>query len=264
MTMTSHSASVGAANGAAPSNGSAHGNGSSNGDGNSNSNGNSNGNGSTPRTKICVYCGASAGGSPAHMEMARQLARVMAANNIDLVYGGGTVGLMGEVAKTLCKLSGPDAVHGVIPEALVKYERDGTYQTVNDDNQIVPDRAMYGRTTVVKDMHTRKKIMAEEVFSGGPGSGFIALSGGYGTMEEIFETITWNQLGIHTNGICLLNVDGYWDGIVQWIEKAVEQGFVRQANKDIVVTATTAEGAVTALRDYKVSEATYKLKWGSQ
>ncbi|PHH90723.1 hypothetical protein CDD83_2828 [Cordyceps sp. RAO-2017] len=217
-----------------------------------------------PRTKICVYCGASAGSSPAHMEMARQLARVMAANNIDLVYGGGTVGLMGEVAKTLCELRGPDAVHGIIPEALVKYERDGTYQTVNADNQVVPDQARYGRTTVVGDMHTRKKLMAEEVFAGGPGSGFIALSGGYGTMEEIFETITWNQLGIHSRGICLLNVDGYWDGIVAWLDTAVRQGFVKQANKDIVVTATSPDDAVRALRDYRVSEAIYKLQWGSQ
>lgn len=171
---------------------------------------------------------------------------------------------MGEIAKTLCELSGPDSVHGIIPEALVKYERDGTYQTLNADNQVVPDQAKYGRTTVVADMHTRKKLMAEEVFAGGPGSGFIALSGGYGTMEEIFETITWNQLGIHSRGICLLNVDGYWDGIVQWIDTAVQQGFVKQANKDIVVTATTAHDAVRALRDYKVSEATFKLQWGAQ
>ncbi|PHH78138.1 hypothetical protein CDD82_3190 [Ophiocordyceps australis] len=217
-----------------------------------------------PRTKICVYCGASGSNNPSHMEMARQLAKVLAANNISLVYGGGTVGLMGEVAKTLCELSGPDSVHGIIPEALVKYERDGTYQTVNSNNQFVPDQARYGRTTVVADMHTRKKLMAEEVFSGGPGSGFIALSGGYGTMEEIFETITWNQLGIHSRGICLLNVDGYWDGIITWIDKAVEQGFIKQANKEIVVTATSAEDAVACLSNYKVSEATFKLQWGSQ
>lgn len=177
------------------------------------------------------------------------------------VYGGGTVGLMGEVAKTLCAINGPDSVHGVIPEALVKYERDGTYQTVTADNQVVPDQTTYGRTTVVKDMHTRKKIMAEEVFSGGPGSGFIGLSGGYGTVEEIFETTTWNQLGIHKNGICLLNVNGYWDGIVQWLETAVDEGFVKAANKDIMVTANTPEGAVKALQDYKVSEGTFKLEW---
>jgi uncharacterized protein (TIGR00730 family) len=171
---------------------------------------------------------------------------------------------MGEVAKTLCALKGPDSVHGVIPEALVKYERDGTYQTVNQDNQVVPDQAKYGRTTVVKDMHTRKMLMAEEVFAGGPGSGFIGLSGGYGTMEEIFETTTWNQLGIHQKGICLLNIGGYWDGIVQWLDKSVEEGFVKQGNKEILVTANTPEEAIKALREYRVSTDTYKLEWGKQ
>ena len=170
---------------------------------------------------------------------------------------------MGELAKTLVALKGPDAVHGIIPEALVKYERDGTYQTTNAAKQVVPDHSTYGRTTVVKDMHERKKMMAEEVFAGGPGSGFIGLSGGYGTMEEIFETTTWNQLGIHKNGICLLNINGYWDGIVQWLEKAVEEGFIKASNKDILVTATTPEEAIKALAEYKVSEGTYKLKWSS-
>lgn len=223
-----------------------------------------NGTNGTPRTKICVFCGSSAGASPAHLAAARELGKIMAENNIDLVYGGGTVGLMGEVAKTVCSINGPKAVHGVIPDALVKYERDGTYQTVNEHGQFIPDESVYGHTTVVKDMHTRKQLMAEEVFSGGPGSGFIGLSGGYGTMEEVFEVITWNQLGIHTKGICLLNIEGYWDGIVQWLGKATEQGFVKPGNQNIVVSADTAAGAVTALRDYKVSEATFKLEWGRQ
>jgi uncharacterized protein (TIGR00730 family) len=217
----------------------------------------------TPRTRICVYCGAGAGTNPEHLEAARQLARAMAANNIDLVYGGGTVGLMGEVAKTLCAINGPESVHGIIPEALVKYERDGTYQTVTAGGKVVPDEATYGRTTVVRDMHTRKKLMAEEVFAGGPGSGFIGLSGGFGTVEEIFETTTWNQLGIHNKGICLLNINGYWDGILQWLDKSVDEGFVKEANKHILVTATTPEGAIKALRDYRVSEATFKLNWES-
>ncbi|CAI6096315.1 unnamed protein product [Clonostachys chloroleuca] len=216
-----------------------------------------------PRAKVCVYCGANAGSSPLHLEAARELGRAMAANNIDLVYGGGTVGLMGEVAKTLVSINGPDSVHGIIPEALVKYERDGTYQTTNKSNQVVPEESVYGRTTVVKDMHTRKKLMAEEVFAGGPGSGFIGLSGGFGTMEEIFETTTWNQLGIHSNGIVLLNINGYWDGIVQWLDKAVEEGFVKEANKNILVTSTTPEGALKALRDYKVADGIYQLKWES-
>ncbi|OAA36306.1 lysine decarboxylase-like protein [Metarhizium rileyi] len=218
----------------------------------------------TPRAKICVFCGSSYGANPAHMEAARQLGRVMAGNDIDLVYGGGTVGLMGEVAKTVCAINGPDSVHGIIPEALVRYERDGTYQTVNVNNQVVPTESVYGRTTVVKDMHTRKKLMAEEVFEGGPGSGFIGLSGGYGTMEEVFEVITWNQLGIHTKGIVLLNIEGYWDGIVQWLGKASEQGFVKPGNENIVVAAADAESAVKALSDYRVSEATFKLQWGKQ
>ncbi|KAH6893197.1 hypothetical protein B0T10DRAFT_481712 [Thelonectria olida] len=216
------------------------------------------------RTKICVYCGASAGASPAHIEAARELGRVMAANNIDLVYGGGTVGLMGEVAKTIVAINGPKSVHGIIPEALVKYERDGTYQTVNSNNQVVPDREVYGVTTVVEDMHTRKKLMAEEVFSGGPGSGFIGLSGGFGTVEEIFETTTWNQLGIHSQGIVLLNIEGYWDGIIQWMDRAAEEGFVKPANKDILVTSNTPEGAIKALREYKVSDSIYQLQWGKQ
>jgi uncharacterized protein (TIGR00730 family) len=170
---------------------------------------------------------------------------------------------MGEVAKTLCSLKGPDAVHGIIPEALVKYERDGTY-TVDTMGTAVPDEATYGKTTIVKDMHTRKKLMAEEVFAGAPGSGFIGLSGGFGTMEEIFETTTWNQLGIHKKGICLLNVNGFWDGILKWLDDAVDQGFVKPANKHILVTADTPAKAIQALRDYQVSDATYKLEWGKQ
>ncbi|KAL2760845.1 hypothetical protein ACRALDRAFT_1046012 [Sodiomyces alcalophilus JCM 7366] len=219
------------------------------------------GNATTPRTTICVYCGASAGYNPAHMEAARRLARVMAANKIALVYGGGTVGLMGEVAKTLVALSGPDWVHGIIPEALVKYERDGTYQSVDSHDMQIPEEAVYGRTTVVKDMHTRKRMMAQEVIAGGPGSGFIALSGGFGTIEEVLETTTWVQLGIHNRGICLLNIDGFFDGILTWIRRAVDEGFIQGGNADILVTASTAEDAVRALQVYQVPSSTMKLEW---
>ncbi|EXK77267.1 hypothetical protein FOQG_18022 [Fusarium oxysporum f. sp. raphani 54005] len=206
----------------------------------------------TPRTKICVYCGAGTGVSPAYMEAARALARVMAANNMDLVYGGGTVGLMGEIAETLVSINGPQSVHGIIPEALVQYERAGSRE------RHIPDEAIFGRTTLVKDMHTRKKIMAEEVFAGGPGSG------GFGTMEEIFKTTTWIQLRIHSRGIVLLNVEGYWDGIIQWLDKATEQGFVKPGNKGLLAVADSAEGAINALLEYKVSDSIYHLKWGSQ
>lgn len=179
------------------------------------------------------------------------------------MYGGGTIGIMGEVARTLVSLSGPDAVHGVIPEPLIRYERNMPAAATSSDLKI-PDEDIFGRTTVVPDMHTRKKLMAQEVFEGGPGSGFIALSGGYGTLEEIFETATWNQLGIHKSGMCLLNVDGFYDGIVQWINKSADSGFIGGANRDILATATDAEGALEALRNYKVSADTFKLEWGEQ
>jgi uncharacterized protein (TIGR00730 family) len=241
----------------------------------------------TKRTKICVYCGASPGVNPAHMEAARELARHMAKNNIALgtspsfktllhypkltralVYGGGTVGLMGEIAKTLVSLSGPESVHGIIPEALVRYERDPTYTSTKvDENGTklhIPEEKLFGKTTVVKDMHTRKQMMAQEVLAGGPGSGFITLSGGYGTIEELMETCTWNQLGIHDKGICLLNINGFYDGILAWIDRSAKEGFMKAENRDILVSATTAEDAIKALREYKVSPARYKLQWGNQ
>lgn len=233
------------------------------------------------------------------METARALARAMAANDIGLgmlppfstpfyfpyaalssytmltrriviVYGGGTVGLMGEVAKTLVSLSGPDAVHGVIPEALVKYERDSTYKSTLKNGEgsaevlDVPEQQVFGRTTVVKDMHTRKQMMAQEVLAGGPGSGFIALAGGYGTMEELLETATWNQLGIHHKGIVVLNTNGYYDGLLEWVRNSASEGFIKGANANIIVEAKTAEDAIKALKEYKVSESQLKLSWGNQ
>lgn len=171
---------------------------------------------------------------------------------------------MGEVAKTLCELKGPDAVHGIIPEALVKWERDDNYTTVNKNGHFLPDEFKYGRTTIVPDMHTRKKLMAEEVFAGGPGSGFIGLPGGFGTMEELFEMIAWNQLDIHDKGIVLLNVNDFWRGMLDLINTGAEEGFIREKNKSIVVAANTGDEAIKMLREYKVSPATYGLKWGMQ
>jgi uncharacterized protein (TIGR00730 family) len=199
------------------------------------------------------------------MEAARSLAKVMADQNIGLVYGGGTVGLMGEVARTLVSISGPESVHGIIPAPLVKYERGPQSQTPS--NHLTPDSLpayeSYGKTTVVKDMHTRKHMMAKEVLEGAEGSGFIALSGGYGTLEELMEVVTWNQLGIHNRGVVLLNVEGYWDGLLKWVGDSVESGFVGQSNREIIREAKNAEDAVRELRDYRVSEGRFKLEWGN-
>jgi uncharacterized protein (TIGR00730 family) len=191
----------------------------------------------------------------------------MARNNIRLVYGGGTVGIMGEVAKTLVSLSGPSSVHGIIPEALIKYEQNWdpsqAEDSVKDVGKVI-DEKIFGKTTVVKDMHTRKHLMAKEVIAGGPGSGFVALSGGYGTLEELMEVTTWNQLGIHDRGVIVFNVDGYWDGLIQWVRNAVIQGFISTTNSGILVEALDAEEVVTCLKEYKNSEGRFNLEWNAE
>lgn len=210
------------------------------------------------------------------MAAARALARTMAAHNISLVYGGGTVGLMGEVARTLVSLSGPESVHGIIPAPLVKYERGPDSEAASSFSENgaangnggkkagVPEYEVYGKTTVVKDMHTRKQMMAQEVLAGGEGSGFVALPGGYGTLEELMEVVTWNQLGIHNRGVVVLNVEGYWDGLLNWVKGAVEAGFVGEGNKSIIKEARSGEEAVEALRDYRVAAGRFKLEWGNE
>ncbi|MCJ1307649.1 hypothetical protein MMC25_001296 [Agyrium rufum] len=248
---------------------------------------------------VCVFCGSSPGTNPAHLAAARSLAQTFHKHGITLVYGGGTVGLMGELARHLVSLSGPDSVHGIIPRALVKYEQQGrgkpppppvvdaennntksdkretdtgvgsraavaaaSTTTSYSDSGI--DEQIYGRTTIVSDMHTRKNAMAQLVLNGGPGSGFVGLSGGYGTLEELFEITTWNQLGIHDKGVVVFNVEGYYDGILAWVRNAVEAGFVGEGNRGIMVEAREAEEVVRALREYKAAEGRFKLEWGEK
>ncbi|KAK7552146.1 hypothetical protein IWX49DRAFT_166700 [Phyllosticta citricarpa] len=231
-----------------------------------------------PRPVVCVFCGASSGTSPKHMAAARALAHALHANNMRLVYGGGTVGLMGEVAQTLVSLSGPSAVHGIIPAALVKLEQN--YEEASKqaeqqalDNGLPPSASgprnvineqLYGRTTVVKDMHTRKQMMAQEVIRGGPGGGFVALSGGFGTAEELMEIITWNQLGIHNRGVVVFNVDGYWDGLIAWVKNAVSSGFIAPTNAGIMVEALDSEEVIQCLKEYKIAEGRFNLNWGEE
>ncbi len=160
---------------------------------------------------------------------------------------------MGEIAKTLVSLSGPGAVHGIIPEALITWEQELSGAMI--------DEQIYGGSTVVADMHTRKRLMAKRVIEGGPGSGFVALSGGYGTLEELMEIITWNQLGIHSRGIVLFNVEGYYDGLIQWVETAVSSGFISPGNAGILVEALAADEVVTQLREYRVAEGRFNLDW---
>ncbi|KAL2863014.1 LOG family protein [Aspergillus lucknowensis] len=234
---------------------------------------------------VCVFCGSVEGADPVHMETARRLAHIFHENNIQLVYGGGTKGLMGEIARTLVKLSGPSAVHGVIPRALVRVEPGYN----NSNNSSGQDEASgggggggggkeaervvtgsdggaqssseYGITTIVPDMHTRKRLMAQKVGEGGPGSGFVSLAGGFGTIEEVMEMTTWNQLGIHHVGVVLLNVGGYWDGLLAWVRNAVKQGYISEENGRILVEAKNVEEVWPKLVEYQISAGRMKLNW---
>uniref|UniRef100_A0A0B7K0P2 Cytokinin riboside 5'-monophosphate phosphoribohydrolase n=1 Tax=Bionectria ochroleuca TaxID=29856 RepID=A0A0B7K0P2_BIOOC len=153
--------------------------------------------------------GASSGNDPAHIEAAKALAHALHRYGIELVYGGGTTGIMGAIASTLVELSGPNAVHGIIPAALARHEEEVTKECA--------DPSRFGTRTVVRDMHTRKRLMVKSVLDGAAGSGFVALSGGYGTMEELLEVTTWYQLDIHGRNVCIFNVRGFYDGLLYWI-----------------------------------------------
>jgi uncharacterized protein (TIGR00730 family) len=161
---------------------------------------------------ICVYCGANAGASPRFAEEARALAAALVERNLSLVYGGGNVGLMGIIADEVLRLGGE--VTGVIPTALVEREVGHTGLT---------------RQFIVKDMHERKAMMAQLA------DGFIAMPGGLGTLEELFEVLTWAQLGIHSKPIGLLNVDGYYDSLVAFVRHATEQGLVRPQHAQLMM-----------------------------
>ncbi|RHZ67433.1 hypothetical protein CDV55_101084 [Aspergillus turcosus] len=233
---------------------------------------------------VCVFCGSVAGNDPIHMETARALAHEFHKNNVQLVYGGGTKGLMGELARTLVSLSGPQAVHGVIPRALVRVEPGydnkakreeekptersgkGAERTIKEplDKTALLGESEYGTTTIVPDMHTRKRLMAEKVMAGGPGSGFVSLAGGFGTIEEVMEMTTWNQLGIHHLGIVLLNVNGYWDGLLSWVQSAVKEGYIGADNGKILVEAKDPREVLPKLLEYRVSNGRMDLDWGQE
>jgi uncharacterized protein (TIGR00730 family) len=161
---------------------------------------------------ICVYCGAKPGVTPAYAAAARALGAALVENNVALVYGGGKVGLMGVIADEVLRLGGE--VSGVIPTALVELEVGHTGLT---------------RQFIVKDMHERKAMMAQL------SDGFIAMPGGMGTLEELFEMLTWSQLGIHRKPIGLLNVDNYYDALVQFIAHAQSQGFILPAHAEAMM-----------------------------
>lgn len=154
---------------------------------------------------ICIYCGSSPGSRDDFRRAARQMGKALVKNKLALVYGGAGVGLMGALADTVMQSGGE--VHGVIPRFLMRAEIA---------------HAQLTKLHIVDSMHERKTLMAEL------SDGFIALPGGFGTLEELTEIITWSQLGIHRKPIGILNTNGYYDGLLTFLRHAVAEQFIRQ------------------------------------
>ncbi|KAK4481435.1 hypothetical protein RD792_012327 [Penstemon davidsonii] len=190
--------------------------------------------------RICVFCGSSPGKNPSYHLAAIQLGKQLVERNIDLVYGGGSIGLMGLVSQAV--YNGGRHVLGVIPTTLMPREITGE---------------PVGEVRAVPGMHQRKAEMARQA------DAFIALPGGYGTLEELLEVITWAQLGIHEKPVGLLNVDGYYNSLLCFIDKAVDEGFITPSARHIIVSAQTAHELMSKLEDYvpKHDNVTSKLHW---
>ena len=175
---------------------------------------------------IAVYCGASHGINPLYADCARALARAMVEHNIGLVYGGGKVGLMGVIADEVLRLGGEAT--GVIPRALL--EREVGHEGLT-------------RQFVVKNMHERKAMMSDL------SDGFIAMPGGMGTLEELFEMVTWSQLGIHAKPIGLLNAGGFYDGLLAFVRHQQQEGFVRAQHVELMTLEADPDTLIRRLRD---------------
>ncbi|KAH7863590.1 hypothetical protein Vadar_019551 [Vaccinium darrowii] len=175
--------------------------------------------------RICVFCGSRAGHKSAFSDAALQLGKQLVDRKIDLVYGGGSAGLMGLISKTVfdggCHVLGNDG------ESYVQISGEAI-----------------GEVITVSDMHQRKSEMEKHA------EAFIALPGGYGTMEELLEVTAWSQLGIHEKPVGLLNVDGYYNSLLTLFDKGVEEGFIQGSARQIVVSADTAEELINKMEDY--------------
>ncbi len=185
--------------------------------------------------RICVFCGSNSGVNPVFSGAAEKVGRFLAENEIELVYGGGRVGLMGKVADAVLAAGGK--VIGIIPESLAAKE--------------IAHRGL-SELHIVGSMHERKQMFADL------SDGFIALPGGFGTFEEFCEIITWAQLGFHAKPCALLNVAGYYDSLIALFNLATEQKFVREDHRELVLTADKIEVLFEKMKNYRV---TMKDKW---
>ena len=184
--------------------------------------------------RICVYCGSSPGGHAAYRDAARHLGTTLVRANLELVYGGGDVGLMGEVANAVLDAGG--AAIGVIPEFLVPQVSHRRLTALH----------------VVPSMHERKQMMADL------SDAFIAMPGGFGTIEEVTEVLMWAQLGLHPKPCGLLNVAGYFAHLLAFLDHAVREGFIRQAYRDMLLVSADPE---QLLQQFKSYAAPTMAKW---
>ena len=187
--------------------------------------------------RLAVYCGSAPGSTPVFADATRATAKAMIEAGVDLVYGGGRLGLMGLIADSVLELGG--RVYGVIPQALVDIEV-----------------AHVGLTELhtVANMHERKAKMTDLA------DAFLALPGGVGTLDELFEAWSWNALGYHAKPFCLLNVEGFWDGLIEFVHHATESGFLSQKRRAQLLVATTPAEALKLL-DEAAEGATQGMVW---
>lgn len=178
--------------------------------------------------RICVFCGSNTGGDAAYARAARTLGRELAKRELALVYGGASVGLMGALANSALEAGGE--VIGVIPEAL--HVKEVVHTGLSELH-------------VLGSMHERKAMMNEL------SDGFIALPGGWGTLEELFETLTWAQLGLHRNPCGIINVKGYFDGIVRYVDHAVDQRFVKPAHRSMLMVESEPAALLERFQSYR-------------
>jgi uncharacterized protein (TIGR00730 family) len=176
---------------------------------------------------VCVYCGSGPGSDPAFVEAAHAFGALLAKENITLVYGGGSLGLMGAISKSVIEHGG--TVVGVIPGFLTDREK-----VLTDSHEVI----------VTRDMHERKRIMFERA------DAFVAMPGGIGTLEELVEQMTWAQLGRHRKPILLLNIKGFWDPFNALLEHMSEKAFIRPGLTVRVLTATKPEDILPKLRAF--------------
>jgi uncharacterized protein (TIGR00730 family) len=179
--------------------------------------------------RICVFCGSSSGVRSEYAQAAQTIGRLICRHGIELVYGGGNVGLMGTLADACLQEGG--RVIGVIPQALADKEVAHTGLT---------------ELRVVSSMHQRKSVMADL------SDAFVALPGGYGTWEELFEVLSWSQLGIQRKACGLLNVNGYYDPLLELADKSVSEGFLREAHRDLLLSDDDPERLLERLSRYSV------------